>query len=98
MLLPAAVVNQNRSRDHGSRSYAVILLDDRLHMVRRQHLERGALRGPRDGVRVFPHVERAVGSLLPPVVANRLSNSENVRFREGSVKGRAPVSAGAEAD
>src|SRR5271170_5049101 len=37
MLLAAAVIDKNGSRDDGSRSDALALLDDRLHVVRREH-------------------------------------------------------------
>ena len=67
MFLAATVRNQNRSRDNRCRSYPVALLNNRLHVVCRKHLEGGALRGVGDGMGVFPHIERAVGSLLVPV-------------------------------
>ncbi len=98
VLLAAAVVNENGSRDDRGRSYTVALLNDRLHVVCRQHFEGGALRGPRDGVRVFPQIEWAVGSLLSPVVADRLGNSQDVRFGKCCMQGRTPVSTGAKAD
>src|ERR1700722_10240035 len=97
MSLASTVVNQNRSRDDRRRSYPVILLNDRVHVVRRQHLEGGALRGLRDCVGVLPHIERAVGSLLVPVFADGLGNCEDVRFVKCAAQGRATVSAGAEA-
>src|ERR1700722_4687194 len=97
-LLAATVVNQNRSRDNRRRSYAVVLLNDRFHIVCRQYLEGRTLRGLGDSMGVFPHIERAVSSLLAPVFADRLGNGEDVRFVECAAQGRAPVSAGAETD
>src|SRR5580704_15780839 len=98
MFLAATVPNQNRSRDNRCRSYPVALLNNRLHVVCRKHLEGGALRGLGDGMGVFPHIERAVGSLFAPVFADRLGNREDVRFVKCASQGRAAVSAGAEAD
>ena len=98
LLTAAAVVNQNRSRDNWRRSYPVVLLDDRLHVVCRQHLEGGALRGLGDCVGVFSHIERAIGSLLAAVFADRLGNCKDVRLVKCAAQGRAPVSAGAKAD
>ena len=93
-----SVVNENGSRDYGSRSYTVVFLDDCLDVVRRQHLECSALHGRRKRVGVFPHVEWAAGSLLSPVVADRLRNCEDVRFGERALQRRTAVSTGAEAD
>ena len=97
-LLATTVVNQNRSRDNRRRSYSVVLLNDRVHVVCRQHLEGGALRGLRDCVGVFSHIERAVGTLLVPVFADRLGNCEDVRFVKCAAQGRSPMAASAEAD
>src|SRR5208282_2426046 len=96
--IAAAVVNENGSRDHRGRSHTVALLNDRLHVVRRQYLEGCALCGPGDGVGVFSHVEWAVRSLLSPVFADRLGDGQNVRFVKCAVQGRATVSTGAKAD
>src|ERR1700723_3172434 len=97
-LLAPSVVNQNRSRDDRRWSYSVILLNNRFHIVCCQHLESGALRGLRNCVGVFPHIERAVGTLLVPVFANRLGNCKDVRFVKCAAQGGATVSAGGEAD
>ncbi len=98
MFFAAAVVNEDGARDYRGRSYAVVFLDDGLCVVRRQHFEGGTLRGPRQGVSILPHVEWAVCSMRSPVIADRLGYSEDVRFGEGAVQGRAAVSAGTEAD
>jgi hypothetical protein len=98
-MLPAtAVVNENGSRDNRGWRYAVTLLDDCLHVVRRQDLECGALCGRGQRVSVFSHIEWTVSALLPPVVADRLSNCQNVRLGKCAVQRRTAVSAGAEAD
>ncbi len=75
VLLATAVGNQDGSRDYGGWSYAVVLLDDCLYVVRRQHFEGGTLRGRRQSVGIFSHVQGAAGSLRSPVVANCLGNS-----------------------
>src|SRR5580692_1485664 len=98
MFLATTVINQNRSRDDRRRSYPAVLLNDRLHVVCRQYLEGGALRGLRDCVSVFPHIERAVDTLFAAVFADRLGNCEDVRFVKCAAERRATMSAGAEAD
>ena len=42
MLVTPAVVNENGSRDHRCRREAVVTLDDRLHIIGGQKLERCA--------------------------------------------------------
>ena len=63
MLRAAAVVNEDRARDDRRRRHAVVALDDRLDVVGRQHLERGALGRPGQRVGVLAQVERTVGAL-----------------------------------
>jgi hypothetical protein len=54
MVLAILVVNENRSRDDGSRSNSIILLDDRLHIVRGQHSSAVRCAGPESGCVSFP--------------------------------------------
>ena len=93
----AAVIGEDRPRDDGRRRDAVLTLNDGLDPVRRQHLERGALRRVRQGVRVLPHVERAVDALPPAILADRLRHRGDVRFGERAAQRRAAVPAGPEA-
>ena len=93
----AAVVDEDRARDRGRRGEAVVALDHSFHDIRREHLERGALRGRGERVGVLAQVERPVDALLAPVVADRLGDREDVRFRERAPQRRAAVAAGAEA-
>jgi hypothetical protein len=94
----AAVVDEDRARDRGRGREAIVALDHRLYAVRRQHLERGALGGSGERVRVLAQIERAVDALLAPVVADRLGDREDVRFSERARERRAAVAARAEAD
>ena len=94
----AAVVHENRVRDHRGRGHAVVALDDGLDPVGGQHLERGALGGPRYRVGVLAEEERPVDPLPAPVVADRLGGGEDVGLGERAAQGRAAVAAGAEAD
>ncbi len=80
------------------RREAVVALDPRLDAVGRQHLERRALRGAGQRVRVLAHEQRAVDALRAPVVADRLRDREDVRLGEGAGQRRAAVAAGAEGD
>jgi hypothetical protein len=94
---PAAVVYENPPRDDRRRRHAIVPLYDGLHPVGRQHLERRALGGPGDAVRVLAHVERAVDALAPAVVADGLGDGQDVGFGERAAQRRAPMPAGAEA-
>jgi hypothetical protein len=85
-------------RDHRRRRHPVVALDDRLDAVGRQHLERGPLRGCRQGVSVLTHVERAVDRLGLPVIADRLRDREDVGLRKRAAERRSAVPAGAESD
>ena len=49
-------------------------------------------------MRVLPHEERSVDALRPAVVADRLGDRQNVRFRERAVQRAAAVAAGSKAD
>ena len=86
VFLAAAVINQDRARDDWGRSYAVVLLDDvsTLFAANTSSAVRCAGLGQR--VRVLSHVERAVGAMRSPVVADRLSDGQNVRFGESAVQ------------
>src|SRR3984957_1341999 len=82
VILAAAVVNQNRPRDNRSRSYTVILLNDGLAAIRRQHFERCPLRRGRGRMRVLSHVERPADRLASPVFADGLRDRQNMGFIE----------------
>ena len=79
---PAAVVYENPPRDDRRRRHAIVPLSpDGFHPVGRQHLERRALGGPGDTVRVLAHVERAVDALAPAVVADGLGDGQDAGTR-----------------
>ena len=65
-------------------------------LLRGQHLERRALRRRGQRVCVLAHVERTVGAMAAPVVADGLSDGQDVRLGERAAKRRTPVPAGAE--
>ena len=98
VLVAAAVVDEDGPRDDRRRRHAVVALNDGLDAVRRQDLERRALGRPGQRVRVLAHVERAVGALAAPVVADGLGDGQDVGFGERAAQRRAAVPAGAEAD
>ena len=68
------------------------------HPVGRQDFERGALGRPGDRMGVLAHIERAIGALGAPVVADGLGDGENVGFGERPAQRRAAMPAGAKAD
>ena len=94
---PAAVAYEDPPRDDRRRRHAIVPLDDGLHPVGRQHLERRALGGPGDAVRVLAHVERAVDALAAAVVADGLGDGQDVGLGERAAQRRASMPAGAEA-
>src|SRR5262249_62000628 len=79
------------------RGYSIVLLNDGFDIVGGQHLERGTLGGPGHRVGVFADIERTVGALATPVVADSLRDGQDMRLGERTVQRRATVPAGAEA-
>src|SRR5580704_1456835 len=98
MIFAVAVVDEDGARDDRRGSYFVVFLDDGFHAVRGQHLERGALRGSGQRVRVFAHIEWAICGLSATVVADGLGNGEDVCFSEGAVEWRTSLSTSPEDD
>src|SRR6516162_6398125 len=98
MLLTAMVVDQDGPRDDRRRCHTVASLDDGLHVVGRQYFERRALGRTRQGVRILTHVEWTVRALVASVLADGLSNGQDVGFGERAPQRRTSVSAGPEAD
>jgi hypothetical protein len=84
LFLAAAIMNEDSPRDDRRGRHAVTALDDCLHIVGGQHFERGALGRAGKRVSVLAHVEWAVGALASPIVADGLSNGQDVRFGEGA--------------
>src|SRR5215470_2062847 len=78
----AAIVNQNRPRNDRCWSYSVVLLNGSFDAIGRQDLQSGPLSGIRQGVRVLAHEQSAVYALSNPVIANGLSDCQDVRFGE----------------
>src|SRR5215813_254701 len=95
MLFSATVIDENSVRDNRRRGYSIVLLNDGFDIVGGQHLERGTLGGPGHRVGVLSHVERAVGALAAPVVADSLRDGQDMRLSERTVQWRATVPAGA---
>src|SRR6266446_5915553 len=98
VLLTAAVVDQDGPRDHGRRRHAVTSLDYSFDVIGRQDLDRGTLRRAGQRVRILAHVKRTVGPVTSPVVADCLSDGQNVSFGERARQRGASMSARAEAD
>ena len=83
--MTSAVIDEDGPRDDWRRRHTVVTLDDGLHPVGGQDLERGTLRRAGEGVRVFPHVQRAIGTLAAAVVADGLGDGQDVGFRKRAV-------------
>src|SRR5208282_1880130 len=60
--------------------------------------ESRALRGPGERVRVLAHEEWSIDTQRPPVVADRLGDRQDVRFRERAIQRAAAVATGAKND
>ena len=94
---PARVPRENGVRDRRCRREAVVALYHDGDAVGRQHLERRALGGAGDGVRVLAQDQRPGDVVGLAVVGDGLADRQDVALGEGRVQGRAAVPAGAEA-
>jgi len=92
MLFSIAVVNQDCPRNDWCWCDTVVLLDDGFHPVAREHFQRGALGRRGQSVCILAHVERTVGALTPPIVADGLGDRQNVCLGEGTAQRRAAMS------
>ena len=92
MLGARAVVDEDRARDHWGRCESVVSLDDGLHPVRRQDFESRALGRPGNGMVSLAHIERAIGVLGAPVVADGLGDGKNMGFGERPASGEPRMS------
>src|SRR5215510_15188191 len=83
--------------DRGRRKPAAPL-DYCRHSIARQDFERGTLGWSRERVRVFAHIQGAIGPMRAAIVANGLSDRQDVRLGEGTVEWRSTMPAGAKAN
>src|SRR5215472_14718882 len=90
MRLAIAVKYENGARDDRCRSNRIVLLDDGVHVVTCQDLERGTLRRTGQRMGVLAHVKRAVSSLAAAVVTDRLRDCQDVGFGERAAQRRTP--------
>jgi hypothetical protein len=98
VLAAAAVVHQDRVRDDRCGGDTVVALDDGVHPVGREHLERRALGRCGERVGVLAQEERTVNTAFAPKVADGLGDGQDVRLGERTVARGAAVPAGAEGD
>ena len=76
------VVRKDGARNDRRRREAVVALNESLHAVRSEHLERNAFSGTGQGVGVFAHEEGTRYLLVAPILADRLRDGEDVRLGE----------------
>ena len=76
------VVRKDGARNDRRRREAVVALDESLHAVRSEHLERNAFSGTGEGVGVFAHEEGTRYPLIVSIFADRLRDGEDVRLGE----------------
>src|SRR5262249_21774144 len=91
-----AIVDENGPRYDGRWSDAIVALNQGFDTVCRQDLKSCSLRRIRKSVRVLAHVQRAICAVSIPVIADRLSDGEDVGFVETPRKRRASMTAGSE--
>ena len=94
----AAVVGQDRVRDHRRRRGAVVGVEHDVDPVRAQHLDDRARRRLGQRVRVAAEEQRPVDPLRGAVAADRLGDREHVRLVERARGRGAAVAGGPEAD
>ena len=71
-------------------------VDEDVHAVGRQHLQRGVLRRLAEGVRVLGQEQRAGDALAGAVLHDRLGDGHDVRLIEGRLQAGSAVPGGAE--
>src|ERR1700722_9069937 len=88
---PAAIVSQDRVRNHRRRSVFFLFCKHHLDAICRQHLERG--RAGRNGKRmsVDAEIQWTVSILLLAIQTDGLGDGENVPFVESPLEGRPTV-------
>jgi hypothetical protein len=84
---PAAIVAQDRVRDHGRGCVAMMFVDHRLHPVRGEHLDGSGESGFRQGMGVHPQKQRPINPGMAAVKADRLRDGADMRLVEGGGKG-----------
>ena len=80
--LATAIVVENRVRDYRGRSVTIVSIDHHVDAIRCQHLQSAGKSGLRERVGVLTHIERTVCSLGSPVVADGLSDGQNMSLVE----------------
>jgi hypothetical protein len=80
--LATAIVVENRVRDYRGRSITIVSIDHHVDAIRCQHLQSAGKSGLRERVGVLTHIERTVCSLGSPVVADGLSDGQNMSLVE----------------
>src|SRR5205814_9397964 len=94
----ATVVDEDGMRRDGRRRPLAFSRVQRVAVVRREHLQRVALSGPGECVRIGTDEERPGRSLRLAVLADRLCDGDDVRLVEAAAERRAAVPRGPEAD
>jgi len=97
-MLAASVVAEDRMRDYGSRSVAILRIDHHVDTVARQHLQCTSESWFRERMRIETYIKRSVDALLFAVKTDRLGYSQNMRLVEGVVERAAAMPGGSERD
>ena len=93
-----AIVIEDRERNSGRRRRRVIRRNKDVHAVSREHLERGALRRRRDGVRVLSQIQRPGVTARAAIFDDGLRDGGDVGVSECAVQRSATMATGAERD
>ena len=79
-----AVVGEYCVRNRGGGRVFVVLREHDIHAVGRQHFERAGTSRHRQRVRVDAEEQRAIDALLLAVIANGLTDGQNMPFVEAA--------------
>ena len=82
--LAAAIVGQDRVRDHRRRRVAVVRVDHRLDAVGREHFESAGESRLRQRMGVHAEEQRPVDAAMLPIKADRLRDRQDVRLVEST--------------
>ena len=91
-------MRHDRVRQRRGRHPVPELVDEHVHAIPDEHLERCRLRGGAERVRVRPDKERTVDALTRAILHDRLRDGRDVGVVERRVEGGTPVPARAERD
>ena len=89
--LSPVIIRQNGMGNHRGRRIFISPGEHHLDPIGRQHFQRGCVGRERQRVGINAQIERAIGSLLFSIKADRLGNRQNMIFIKRPLEGRAAM-------